>query len=280
MQLEADGWTVETIISEVKGGITRGAALGKPGDIVAVLGGDGTIGEAYKGLVDSSIPLLVLATGTANVIARELGLPICPAKAAATLANGYSLERWDVGHTSSIPAVFALSAGFDAEAVRILCEQRDGPLHGRISYLFPAIKAITGYKAAPIRIEADGVLLDGEFTWMLALNSKRYGGDNKLAPHADPTDGHFELVALRSSGVAAYLRYGITGLMGKLSQQEDAVAIGVKKLRAWSDGEVPVQIDGEAAGYLPLELIVKPGACTFVVPSRANDSERKQNGLQ
>jgi diacylglycerol kinase family enzyme len=51
-------------------------------DIVAAMGGDGTVNAVAAALAGSSTPLLVLPAGTLNHFARDLGLPLDPAAAA------------------------------------------------------------------------------------------------------------------------------------------------------------------------------------------------------
>ena len=62
-------------------------AAARDTSMVLVCGGDGTINEAINGLVGSYVPLGILPGGTANILARELGVPLDPVRAA-------QLPRW------------------------------------------------------------------------------------------------------------------------------------------------------------------------------------------
>src|SRR5258706_9941335 len=73
----AEGGTAEEARTAAAGDGTRRAAEAKAGgyDAVVAVGGDGTGYEVLNGLAGSGIPVRVLATGTANVLARDLGIP-------------------------------------------------------------------------------------------------------------------------------------------------------------------------------------------------------------
>ena len=71
-------------------------ALKKPGDLVLVAGGDGTITKIARRLIDTGIPLAVLPLGTANNLARTLGFIASPEKVIARLQDGKK-HSFDVG---------------------------------------------------------------------------------------------------------------------------------------------------------------------------------------
>src|SRR5512146_2523557 len=97
--LEQHGWEVEMVeTTQVGHGIDlarEGAARGF--EAVIAVGGDGTVNEVANGLVDSPAALGVLPLGTANVWAKEMGLPMGNLEAAALLLAGAIVRTIDVG---------------------------------------------------------------------------------------------------------------------------------------------------------------------------------------
>ena len=63
------------------------ARLGEALDLVAVAGGDGTVGEVAEALLGTDVPIAILPTGTANVVAREYGIGRTVAEAERTLTS-------------------------------------------------------------------------------------------------------------------------------------------------------------------------------------------------
>ena len=80
-------------------------------------GGDGTVHDVAAGLLGTPIPLGIIPMGTANVFAREVGLPRSPERVASTLMNG-KVGTIPVGQINGQPVLFVVGIGFDAEAVR------------------------------------------------------------------------------------------------------------------------------------------------------------------
>src|SRR5690606_23599161 len=68
-------------------------ARAHPGDVVVAVGGDGTTNEVLNGLREG-VPLGIFATGTANVLARELGLPKHPDQVAEVITQGVNMPVW------------------------------------------------------------------------------------------------------------------------------------------------------------------------------------------
>ena len=90
-------------------------------DLIVVAGGDGTINEVIDGMLHTNVPLAILPGGTANVLAREVHLPIHVAKAASAISNLRPI-RVAVGSMKTDgnpprPFVCMVGAGLDAEIV-------------------------------------------------------------------------------------------------------------------------------------------------------------------
>lgn len=271
-RMVASGHSVEKHISESIEHTRSLAASAQSGDIVAVLGGDGTVSVAQQGLISDEIPILVLPVGTANVIARELLMPLNAVNASEVLNNG-TVEKWDLGYWDNNAIIFSLSAGFDAETVRRLSAARSGTISSRLAYIRPAVETFMQFEAKPIRIEVDGIPLEGEFSYFLAINTKRYAGGFIIDPAADPTDGRFNLIALRSFDFLSYIRYGLAAALGRITKAGDAYVTTFKTLKAESSDPVPVQVDGEARGYLPVSIELSKRKCAFLRPKNKGGAD-------
>ncbi len=259
------GWEVEVDLPDSLEALVEIAASVKA-DAVGVLGGDGTV-NAVCSVLPRDVPLLVLPVGTANVVALELGLPLDPVEAARLLAD-HDVRRWDVGFAFDRPVLFSLSAGIDAEVVRLLALRRKGSLRSKLSYLSPALRAASGFRPRPIELAIDGKPLSRPCYLFLALNTSRYAGDIAVMPQADPSDGVFDLAALASPSLGDHLRFAFAALAGKLDRLDCAVVARFRKLEATSAHPVPVQVDGEYRGTLPVALEVKAAWRSCIVPKR------------
>jgi diacylglycerol kinase family enzyme len=89
-------------------------------DVVAVLGGDGTLNEAANGLAGSRCALAALPGGSTNVFARSIGLPNDPIEATGDLLDALarrSVRRVGLGSVNSRYFLFHTGIGFDAAVV-------------------------------------------------------------------------------------------------------------------------------------------------------------------
>src|SRR5580698_2935226 len=65
-------------------------------DVVAAVGGDGTMNATAPALLETGLPLLVIPAGTGNDLARTLGIPLDPREAVRLLRDG-APRRIDIG---------------------------------------------------------------------------------------------------------------------------------------------------------------------------------------
>lgn len=245
-------------------------------DLIVAAGGDGTINEVANGMLRSSIPLAILPGGTANVLAREMRIPLHLERAAAQIP---ALEpcRIAVGALSlngAAPRCFLCmaGAGLDAEIVSRVNPElkiRTGKLAYYAGGLLQAFRPVREFE----------VVVDGKpylASFALVSRVRNYGGDLEIARRASLLRDDFEVVLFRGTASARYLRYFIGVALKRVHSMR-----GCTVLRAQSVGcEQPagagilVQVDGELAGTLPIAADIFPGALTILAPSTYLAHER------
>ncbi|MBI2933432.1 MAG: diacylglycerol kinase family lipid kinase [Planctomycetes bacterium] len=247
---------------------------GKTGgfDAVCCVGGDGTVNEVANGLPQTAPPLGIIPSGTANVLAVELGLRRSAAALARTIAEGRELT-WDLGVERPTGRKFLLfaSAGYDAEVVRVFHARRRGPIQ-QWQYFWWGLKSYVDYEVPRIGVELDGCELTRRAAWVQISNVSAYGGPLVFTPRARPDDGAFEVMVQHSPYKrdvmrmfwAAILQYAL----GIEYRMRDVTFHQARRIRLWSaDGRpVPVQIDGDPAGHLPFDGEIVPGGMRVLVP--------------
>lgn len=143
-----------------------GKAIADGIDIVAAMGGDGIIHHVGQAMIGSGVPMAIIPCGTANVVARQLGIPTRATAAARVFASGYeevSAPTVEVtGMASNGPihrhVVFSLGVGADADIVQAAesnpLRKRDfGPLH-YVSTAISQVRRDIGHRVAELRIDA------------------------------------------------------------------------------------------------------------------------------
>ena len=206
--LSASGVRVELLetahpghAAELACAAARGARGNTPPLVVAA-GGDGTIAEVAGGLAacGGGARLGVIPLGTANVLARELGLPRTPKAVAAALAFGRTRALWPgiaTGHQPDRLFVQMLGVGLDAQVVHRL-PKRLKRLLGRGAYVLQTMRELLRYDYEPIRLRIDG--RPAEAASVIVSKGTLYAGQYLLAPGARPGEPGFTVALFEGRG--------------------------------------------------------------------------------
>ena len=232
--------------------------------LVVAAGGDGTVNEVVNGL-ETDATLGILPLGTANVLARELGLPLNPEAACKRVIAGK--ERLiDVGVATDRQGrerrfTCMAGMGFDAHVVN------------EVTPLLKQYLKILAFPLAAFKVYLEGDLpplhiLQGKEThvtqFAIVANGQYYGGDFRVAEGAALATGNLEVVLV--DRVGRLLRADIlTRILARRPLDRSMRSFTARELRATSPGaHVPVQLDGEVWGRLPMSFRIEPGALKVV----------------
>ena len=232
-------------------------------EIIAVCGGDGTINEAALATAGSSVPIAILPGGTANVLARELGIPRALPAAARVLLSGVP-ARISVGTANDRRFIMMAGLGFDAMVLTGFNPMLKRRL-GRVAYAARCAEELAWFHPPALEVETS----EGSFeaSMVIAANIRLYGGDFVIAPEADPTDDLLDLVIFRGRTRIDYARYFAGALTQRLSSFTDVTSIRTRKVLVRSSGlPVPGHVDGDTVLTTPVSLSVEARALTVVVP--------------
>lgn len=242
-------------------------------DALVVCGGDGMVSLAVQAQAFSGIPIGIIPAGTGNDLAREYGIPLGNPEAAADVVAAGRVESVDLGRATpdgGRPHVFAsvLCAGLDSAVNRRANEMRI--LGGPLRYVLASIIEFPTYRPRRFRMAFDVGLPTEEVVETEVLLSayaitRSYGGDMKIAPDADRSDGLFDVCyvgRISKLRLAWHFRriYSGThvGLRGVTTRRCRTVRIEADGVEAFADGD-PV-------APLPVTLEVLPSAGLFLVP--------------
>lgn len=261
-------WQVEVVATQGPGhaaALARDLRSAGP-DMLAVCGGDGTLSEVATGLPDPPFPVLILPGGTANVMARELGLPLDPVAALAAGLRG-SVRRVDLGILAggrSGRFLLFVGAGFDAFVNARVRPDLKARL-GIAAYYLETLRALAAYGFPEFEVAA------GDETFRvsscLVAGASRYGGGLVLTPEADMSDGQLDLLAIRTRRKRDYLRLLSCARLGRTPSFPWIERRRVRSAELRGGRDIRVQADGEIAGTLPVSIALSPAAFPLVVPA-------------
>lgn len=253
-------------------------------EMIVVCGGDGTINEVVNGIAGTHTPLAILPAGTANILAKELGIPwnisaaarLIPTGQAVRIALGAALRRSDSPQTrESFDGLHAISA-----ERYFLCVAGAGPdgaiVHGvelghktRLGILAYWIEGFRQFLTYPFsRFHVACQELELAASLIVVGRTKHYGGPFQITTGASLFEDQFEVVA--------YVRRSRLNLLLCLPAIWFKFLDRMPGIRKWKTSqllctpaggsEVFSQLDGEAGTTLPVEFRIVPDALTLVVP--------------
>jgi YegS/Rv2252/BmrU family lipid kinase len=252
-------------------------------DVVAVVGGDGSLNEvaqAYVGSDGEPIPgpdLALIPCGTGGDFKKTLGMSGALDEAIARIRHG-TRRPIDMGilrvtshggDLRTMAFVNITSFGIGGQVDALVNAQRDAKqwLGGKGSFFVATLRAMASYKNASVRVSVDGrIWYEGPIFNVAIANGRFFGGGMMIAPHADASDGRFEVVALADLSRADVLRVSPKVYKGAhLSEHGVRVTHGVRveaeAIHPWAS--VLADVDGEQPGKLPLRATVAKHALTF-----------------
>jgi YegS/Rv2252/BmrU family lipid kinase len=277
--LRERGWTVD-VVETSRGGdataLARQAAEEKFDALIAV-GGDGTLNEAANGLVGTATALGVLPSGTANVWAKEMGLPLGDwAKAADRLADA-EVRAIDVGQVQGptiAPRVFLLwsGVGLDALITSNVEPQREMKRRlGALAFWLVGVRDAWNYRAQSTTLIVEGRRLHRRVILALAANVQLYAGIARLAPDARVDDGRLDFVVLNGNGFWATAWHMVRVLFRARARDPRVEILPATSLRVLGS-DLAVHVDAEPIGHTPVEICVRPRALLVLVPRTANQT--------
>jgi YegS/Rv2252/BmrU family lipid kinase len=238
-------------------------------ELVIAAGGDGTLNDVIQGLAGSTTALGVLPMGTVNVWAREIGIPIGASEAREILLHGVR-RKVDLGRAGPRYFLMMAGVGFDAEVVKRV--ERNWLKRVGLKMLdYIATAGSLGLTQQPAKLT---LRIAGQRRKMNALmvvigNTRLYGGAMQFTRRAVADDGLLDVVVIGGGGWARRAGVFLRAFLRRPSLGPDARYERVRSVRLESSPALPVQVDGDIIGSLPMTFTIAPGALWVLVPRNA-----------
>jgi len=213
------GFQIEYEIYETRkedrpGDIVR-ARLKNPIDIVVAAGGDGTVSAVIDGLVGSSVPLGIIPAGTANLIARDLNIPLEIEGAIALIAGAHTFKKIDAMRINKRVYILNASLGISASVIGSTTRKNKSRF-GRLAYVAVAILKIFTLRRRSLSVAIDGNKLNYRAIEVEILNCGILGNVlYPMGPDVRIDDGHLDVWVLSVETLQDYPRYLFAMLLGR-----------------------------------------------------------------
>jgi diacylglycerol kinase (ATP) len=241
-------------------------AFKRPVDLVIVAGGDGTVQKTAWEIMNSGIPLTILPLGTANNLARSLGLTAPVEETIQALDHG-KRRPFDVGtaRASSRLRYFleAAGGGLFADYFRAAkkLEKKGAVPDEKLTAHVSLLRELSfRYPARHWKMTIDGGDISGRYIMWGAMNIRSAGPGLHLAPAAASHDGRLDFVAVREDDRRLLIKH----LDARLAGRKERFPLRPRKFR---------------------ELFITPSAGAMhldgrILPSKKKDNERQRGALE
>ena len=245
------------------------AALADGSELIVLGGGDGTVSGVAARLAAAGATLGLLPTGTANDLARTLGLPAGVADAVDVIADGEAVGI-DLGIVGDDAFVNVASVGLSVGVTRALSpglKRRLGPA----AYPVAAVRAYLRHEPFRARLEfPDGDHPDAELGDLLQVavaNGRHYGGGNVVAPDAAVDDHLLDVYAIPRGTALHRLQVARHFATGAFTERDEVLHVTTRRVRLVTTPSLAVNVDGEVSAATPQEFSVRRAALRVMVPS-------------
>jgi YegS/Rv2252/BmrU family lipid kinase len=243
-------------------------------DIVAAVGGDGTIHYVLTGIFNAqnspnpaSAALGIIPLGRGNDIARTLNIPEDLEAACRVLLAG-KIKKIDLARTGSNVYAGVAGIGFDSEATRLANETKlsGGRLPASFIYTYAVLRALASYRPKRVQLKHDGGCFDGKIMFAVVSNGQCYGGGMRITPTAILDDGLLDVCIVREVSKLQLLRNFPHVFRGSHIGHPFVEYFRASRVEIIADEQMELFGDGEYLEKTPIKIEVARQALSVVVP--------------
>lgn len=275
---------LETSTDDPGRGVAR-QAVRDGAERVLAAGGDGTVRAVASGLAGSDASLGIIPAGTANLLARNLGIPLTEPDA-LEVALGSTTRSLDLVRITTDDGEgdggesdrFAVMAGIGLDAA--IMSSSDSMLKdkaGSLAYVVAAAKEL-GREPRLMRITVDdGPVLRRRAMICLVGNVGAIQGQIELIPDAKPDDGLIDVAVASPTRLRHWFRVAIRLLTRKERSGDRVDQMVGRRVEVVMDEPDEYELDGDTMGSCRrLVAEVEPGSLRVCVPSDAAPDDQPE----
>jgi diacylglycerol kinase (ATP) len=243
-------------IDHIKAAIDKAKA-----DRVIAVGGDGTLKLVAECLQGTSTPIGIIPAGSANGMARELGIPLPIEEALEVSISGKPSQIHAVLVNGEL-CIHLSDIGFNAYIVK---KFDDLPQRGMLGYAKATWKALWSHHKMEVVFDTDTEKISSEAAMVVIANATMYGTGVKINPEGKLDDDVFEVILVKKYSFLEILKIRFTNLP---FNPEKIELFHTKNLNIKTRHKVHFQVDGEYVGKVnQIEAKILPAAITVIIPA-------------
>lgn len=246
-------------------------------DVVVAVGGDGTVNEVGRGLVDTNTALAIIPTGSGNGLARHLAIPM-NIKQSIEIINHLEIKSLDYGLINDIPFFCTCGMGFDAF---ISMKFAEAGKRGPLTYVQKVLEGGLSYTPQVYEITDDSGTHKYKAFLISIANASQYGNNAYIAPQASMSDGELDVIIIEPFGLLDVSRIVFELFNKTIDKNHKIKTFKAKSISIHREKEGVVHFDGDpiTMGKAIKVKIVNKGIKVVVNPNN-DTSYRQPNTIQ
>jgi YegS/Rv2252/BmrU family lipid kinase len=225
-----------------------------------------------NGLAGSETALAVIPAGTANVWAKEVGIPRQPVAALEVAVRGQA-RRMDLGRASAPSEeggrYFFLMAGLGLDgSIAAALPLNVKRYLGATTYAIMAVRQSVRYRGQRVKLIVDDEPLETRLLMMVVGNTRGYAGITQVTSRAYADDGLLDACIFQGRHTLDIIFHTLRVAAQAHLRASPVLYRRVRRLEVQSETPLPVQLDGDFYPGYPTIFEVVPAALTVMVPQR------------
>jgi len=231
-----------------------------PNQVVAV-GGDGTVKLVAECLLHTDMQLGILPAGSANGLAKELGISEEPEEALPVIANGYS-KKIHVTKVNNEICIHLSDIGFNAFLIKTFDAQGG---RGMLGYVWAAVKTLFKNQVMSVKMVINEKPVNIKAAMIVIANATKYGAGVLINPLGKLDDDMFEVIAVKKVSFREIFKMAITHAPYDLAKTE---IFQTRTLSLHTTKRAHFQVDGEYLGKVTdVNASLLQNALEIIVPA-------------
>ncbi len=253
-------------------------ALAAGAKYAIAVGGDGLLNEVTNGYMNcnegirNKSAIGVFPMGTGNDFCKTIGITPDP-KQLSRLLESHSVKPVDCCHASYVDTNRSNTeryfinigdigiGGYVSQRVN----QSSKLLGSKFSYVKAIVMTFLDYKHRKVRITAENFSWEGKVLLVVMANGKFFGSGLCIAPQASPDDGKMQIVLLANVSLFDYIKHQGEVRRGEMMDHPEVQYLDSSFCKIEPLEECTIDMDGEFAGYGPMEVKVMKNAVNFLI---------------
>jgi diacylglycerol kinase (ATP) len=231
--------------------------------ICYAVGGDGTVHEVAKRLVNTDLTLGILPTGSGNGLARHLGLPL-ELRASLRACSALRIETIDTATANGMPFVNTMGIGFDAWVADAFSS---AGTRGLQTYVRVGLRGLARYAPEEYELTIDGETTRRRAFVIAVANASQYGNNARIAPLASLQDGLLDVTLIEHASLLRIPILAARLFAGSLHRARGVSTFRGRRITITRLTAGPAHLDGEPV-TMPESLTIEivPRSLRVIVP--------------